>query len=70
MMDITFQDAVQLITNVGFPIFVALWLLYYGNKRQKEMSEALNDLKFEIEMNRKMIEHFLTVEAQKKEETK
>ena len=59
-MEIAFQDVVQVITNVGFPIFVALWLLYYGNKRQKEMTEALRDLQYEIEVNRKVIEHFLS----------
>ena len=60
-MDITLQDFVQIFSTVGFPAFVAAWLLWYGNKRQKEMIEAINELKFEIAMNRKVIEHFLLV---------
>lgn len=34
----------QFITNLGFPCFVAIWMLYKSNKEDKQLMEALNTL--------------------------
>lgn len=33
------------ISSVGFPIFVAVWMLYKSSKDSDKMSESLQDLK-------------------------
>ena len=65
MMEMLTNDVVQAIATVGFPAFVAIWLLYYGKKQQQAMKEALTDLKVEVEVTRKVMEHLM--EKAKKE---
>lgn len=38
----------QFITNIGFPIFVAVWMLYKTSNDSKAMNDAINDLKIAI----------------------
>ena len=59
MEGLTVMDAVQIIATVGFPAFVAIWLLYYGKKQQEELTKALTELKLEVHWTRKFIEHFV-----------
>ena len=33
------------ISSVGFPIFVAVWMLYKSSKDSEKMSESLQELK-------------------------
>ena len=40
----TFDYAVQLISNLGFPIFVSIWLLHRFDRRQEEMKMATLEL--------------------------
>lgn len=42
-MDI--QIVQNLISSVGFPIFVAVWMLYKTSADSKEMSNTINELK-------------------------
>lgn len=35
----------NLISSVGFPIFVAVWMLYKTSKDSEKMSETIGDLK-------------------------
>jgi len=35
----------NLISSIGFPIFVAVWLLLRSDKREQETQEILTDLK-------------------------
>lgn len=35
----------SLITNVGFPIFVAVWMLYKSSKDSESLKESVNELK-------------------------
>ena len=35
----------QLISTVGFPIFVAVWMLYKNSKDNENMTETINELK-------------------------
>lgn len=34
-----------LISSVGFPIFVAVWMLYKTSNDSKEMKDTINELK-------------------------
>lgn len=39
------SELIQLIPNIGFPIFVSIYLLTYMNKQQEDMKETINELK-------------------------
>ena len=39
------SDISQFIANLGFPIFVAVWMLYKSGKDNERMTETINDLK-------------------------
>lgn len=39
----------DVISKVGFPIFVAVWMLIYMNKTLKELTESINKLATLIE---------------------
>lgn len=42
------NEIAQFITNIGFPIFVAVWMLYKTSKDSESMNSAINDLKIAI----------------------
>lgn len=35
----------QFISNLGFPIFVAVWMLYKSSKDNENMTKTINELK-------------------------
>ena len=35
----------QFISSLGFPIFVAVWMLYKSSKDNERMNETINELK-------------------------
>ena len=40
------MDGIQtIISTVGFPIFVAVWMLYKSSKDSEKMSETIDDLR-------------------------
>lgn len=39
------QNVTQIISTVGFPIFVAVWMLYKSSKDSEEMRSAIDELK-------------------------
>lgn len=39
------QDISQLISTVGFPIFVAIWMLYKSSKDSEALKDAVDELK-------------------------
>ena len=39
----------NIISSVGFPIFVAVWMLYKTSQDSKETRDTLNDLKVVIQ---------------------
>lgn len=39
------QAITSMIGNLGFPIFVAVWMLYKSSKDSEEMRGAINELK-------------------------
>ena len=44
------NDISQFIANLGFPIFVAVWMLYKSSKDNERMTETINELKTAINL--------------------
>lgn len=40
----------QFISSLGFPIFVAVWMLYKSSKDNERMNETINELKNAINL--------------------
>lgn len=38
----------QVISSLGFPIFVAVWMLYKSSKDSEEMRSTINELRLAI----------------------
>lgn len=53
-----------IISTVGFPIFVAVWMLYKSSKDSEKMSETIDDLRNAITE----LSAFLTKTEVKKDE--
>lgn len=51
------NDISQFISNLGFPIFVAVWMLYKSGKDNAQMREMINDLKNAITILTSEIRH-------------
>ena len=66
MEGLAFMDVAQIIATIGFPAFVAIWLLYYGKKQQEELIKALIELKLEVQLTRRFIDYL--VNKDKKED--
>ena len=62
---ITVEDIAQLIAGIGFPAFVAVWLLYFGKKQLEELRDTISELKLEVHLTRKFIEHIIDKEGKK-----
>lgn len=43
------MDEITMITQVGFPIFVAVWLMIKGSKDSQKIAETLDRLALAIE---------------------
>jgi len=49
-MDQTIVDLViKLISTVGFPIFVAVWLLWRSDRKEERTQEILQEIKLAIQ---------------------
>ena len=44
------NDISQFIANLGFPVFVAVWMLYKSSKDNERMTETINELKTAINL--------------------
>ena len=44
------NDVANFISNLGFPIFVAVWMLYKSSKDNERMTETINELKNAINL--------------------
>lgn len=51
------QDLANIISQLGFPIFVAVWMLYKTSKDSEEMRESINDLKNAITLLTSEVSH-------------
>lgn len=55
------------ISSVGFPVFVAVWMLYKSSKDSEKMNETINDLKNAINLLTAEFKHHNTGEESKNE---
>ena len=44
------NEVAQFISQVGFPIFVAVWMLYKTSKDSEALKDSVNDLKDAIDI--------------------
>lgn len=51
------QDLTPIISQLGFPIFVAVWMLYKTSKDSEEMRKSINDLKNAITLLTSEVAH-------------
>ena len=51
------QDLSTIISQLGFPIFVAIWMLYKTSKDSEEMRKSINDLKNAITLLTSEVAH-------------
>ena len=65
MEALAIMDIAQIIATIGFPAFVAIWLLYYGKKQQEQLRDALTELSLEVQLTRKFIEHIIDKDKEK-----
>lgn len=52
-MDMT--EIMNLISNVGFPIGISIYLIYSSNKRDQQFSQSLEDIRKTVENNTHII---------------
>lgn len=52
------QDVANIISQLGFPIFVAVWMLYKTSKDSEEMRGSINDLKNAITLLTSEVAHY------------
>lgn len=51
------QDLANIISQLGFPIFVAVWMLYKTSKDSEEMRDSINELKNAITLLTSEVAH-------------
>lgn len=51
------QELATIISQLGFPIFVAVWMLYKTSKDSEEMRESINELKNAITLLTSEVAH-------------
>lgn len=56
------SEIANLISQVGFPIFVAIWMLYKTSKDSEEILSAITDLKIAITTLTSEVAHHTTEE--------
>ena len=47
----------QFISTLGFPVFVAVWMLYKSSKDNERMNETINELKNAINLLTAEVKH-------------
>ena len=51
------HELATIISQLGFPIFVAVWMLYKTSKDSEEMRESINELKNAITLLTSEVAH-------------
>ena len=51
------QDVANIISQLGFPIFVAIWMLYKTSEDSEEMRKSINELKNAITLLTSEVSH-------------
>lgn len=57
------SEIANFISQVGFPIFVAVWMLYKTSKDSEETRNAINELKIAITTLTSEVTHHTTEES-------
>lgn len=57
------QEIANFISQIGFPIFVAVWMLYKTSKDSQEMRESINELKDAITLLTSEVGHHVKKES-------
>lgn len=57
-------EIANFISQIGFPIFVAVWMLYKTSKDSQDMRESINDLKTAITTLTSEVAHHPTKETE------
>ena len=52
------NDIANFISNLGFPIFVAVWMLYKNSKDNERMTNTINELKNAITLLTAEFKHY------------
>lgn len=51
------SELANIISQIGFPIFVAVWMLYKTSKDSEEMRESINELRNAISLLTTEVSH-------------
>lgn len=57
------DEIIKFINTVGFPIFVAVWMLYKTSKDNEKMEDTINELKNAINLLASELQHRHTKEG-------
>ncbi len=52
-------DVISIISNVGFPIFIVVYLLYLQNKNDERYDTNIKELNSYITENTKILQHLV-----------
>ena len=58
------SEIANFISQIGFPIFVAVWMLYKTSKDSEEIRSAITDLKIAITTLTSEVAHHTTEESE------
>lgn len=59
------QDVANVISQIGFPIFVAVWMLYKTSKDSEEIRKSINQLRNAITILTSEVKHHNKVDGDK-----
>lgn len=62
------NEIAQFISQIGFPIFVAVWMLYKTSKDSEALKDSVNELKEAIALLTNEFKHHDTLEENKANE--
>lgn len=62
------QELANFIAQIGFPIFVAVWMLYKSSKDSQEMRESIDKLEKAITTLTSEVAHHPTFNKEESEE--
>lgn len=60
------NEIAQFISQIGFPIFVAVWMLYKTSKDSEALKDSVNELKEAIALLTNEFKHHDTIEENSK----
>lgn len=59
------NELAQIVSQIGFPIFVAIWMLYKTSKDSEAMKDSINELKDAINLLTNEFRHHDSIEEEK-----